>query len=47
MAEAKTQKTKASGTCIHIKSLADVDLDVLTELIAACAAYTREKHKTK
>jgi len=43
----KLGKCKVAGTCIHIKSLADVDLDVLTELIAECAAHTREKHKTK
>jgi len=43
----KLGKCKVAGTCIHIKSLADVDLDVLTELIAECAAYTRQKYKTK
>jgi hypothetical protein len=43
----KLGKCKVGFTCIYIKSLADVDLDVLTELIAECAAYTREKHKTK
>jgi Domain of unknown function (DU1801) len=43
----KLGKCKVAGVCIHIKSLADVDLDVLTELIAECAAYTREKHNTK
>lgn len=38
---------KVSGTCIHIKSLADVDIDVLTELISECVAYTRDKHRVK
>jgi hypothetical protein len=43
----KLGKCKVAGGCIHIKSLADEDLHVLTELIAECAAYTREKHKTR
>jgi hypothetical protein len=43
----KLGKCKVGASCIYIKSLADVDLDVLTELIAECAAHTREKHKAK
>ncbi len=41
----KIGKVKIAGGCMHIKSLADVDIDVLTQLIGECAAYTREKHK--
>ena len=43
----KLGKIKIAGGCIHMKSLADVDVDVLTELIAASAAYMLEQHKPK
>ncbi len=41
----KLGKYKMSGGCLHIKSLADVDVDVLTEVIAESVAYTLAAHK--
>jgi hypothetical protein len=43
----KLGKCKLTGGCLYLKSLTDVDIDVLTELIAESAAYTREKHRLK
>ncbi|MDQ8165786.1 MAG: DUF1801 domain-containing protein [Gemmatimonadota bacterium] len=43
----KIGKVKIAGGCMHIKSLADVNVDALTQLIAECAEYTREKHRKR
>jgi hypothetical protein len=43
----KLGKYKMAGGCLHIKSLADVDIEVLTEIIEESVAYTLEKHKPK
>lgn len=43
----KLGKYKMAGGCLHIKSLADVDIGVLTEIIEESVAYTLEKHKPK
>lgn len=40
-------KCKVAGVCVHIKSLDDVNVDVLTELIAESVKHTREKHRTR
>ena len=37
-------KHKVSGSCLHIKRLSDVDLDVLAELVSASVKATKEKH---
>jgi hypothetical protein len=38
---AKLGKHKVSGSCLHIKRLADVDLSVLEDLLAASVRYTK------
>ena len=37
-------KHKVSGSCLHIKRLSDVDLDVLAELVSASVKATKKKH---
>ena len=37
-------KHTVSGSCLHIKRLSDVDLTVLTRLIARSAAEAKRKH---
>lgn len=37
-------KHKMSGSCLHIKRLSDVDLAVLTKLIAVSVKETKKKH---
>lgn len=36
-------KHKVSGSCLHIKRLSDVDLDVLATLVSAAVKATKEK----
>ena len=36
-------KHKVSGSCLHIKRLSDVDLDVLAELVSASVKATKKK----
>lgn len=38
---ARLGKHKIGGSCLHIKRLSDVDSDVLKEMIAEAAAYSR------
>ena len=40
----KLGKHKVSGGCLHIKRLSDVDLTVLTRLIATSVAAAKKKH---
>jgi hypothetical protein len=40
----KLGKYKMSGSCIHIKKLADIDLKVLEELISQGMKYIKEKY---
>lgn len=40
---AKLGKHKTGGACLHIKRLADVDVKVLQELVAASVKYMRTK----
>jgi hypothetical protein len=37
-------KHKVSGSCLHIKRLSDVDLDVLATLVSASVKATKKKH---
>ena len=37
-------KHKVSGSCLHIKRLSDVDVDVLARLIATSVAAAKKKH---
>jgi hypothetical protein len=37
-------KHKVSGSCLHIKRLSDVDLDVLATLVSASAKAAKKKH---
>jgi hypothetical protein len=39
---AKIGKHKASGGCLHVKKLTDVDLNVLEDLIAKAAAFKKK-----
>ena len=38
----KLGKAKTSKACLYMKSLADVDLGVLEEMVAACVEHTRK-----
>ena len=40
----KLGKHALSGSCLHIKKLSDVDLEVLKTLIAESLAHMRTKH---
>jgi len=42
---AKLGKHTVSGSCLHIKKLADVDSKVLEELLAKSVAAVRARHK--
>lgn len=44
---AKLGKVKTGGGCIYVGKLADVDTDVLGELIRASVAHKRAKHADK
>jgi hypothetical protein len=37
-------KHKVSGSCLHIKRLSDVDLDVLATLVSVSVKATKKKH---
>ena len=37
-------KHKVSGSCLHIKRLSDVDLDVLAALVSASVKAAKKKH---
>jgi len=41
----KLGKHRTGKVCLYIKRLADVDMKVLKELVAASVGYTREKYK--
>ncbi len=43
----KLGKHKASVGCLYLNSLADVDVDVLSELIKESFRYTKEMYKVK
>ena len=43
--EKKLGKFKMSGSCIHIKKLADIDLSVLEEMIKRGKKYMQEKYQ--
>lgn len=40
-------KHKIGGGCLYINKLADVNIDVLEELVTACVNYMRENHGAK
>jgi hypothetical protein len=42
---AKLGKYKASGSCLHIKKLADIDIKVLKEIIAEGVEYMKKNYK--
>jgi uncharacterized protein DUF1801 len=41
---ARLGKHKMSGSCLHLGTLRDVDLKVLTQLVAAAVAERKERH---
>jgi hypothetical protein len=43
---AKLGKYKASGGCLHLKRLSDVDVPTLTKLIQASVKHTRARYQT-
>ena len=40
----KLGKHKASGSCLHVKKLEDVDMKVLEEMVERCVAQTRKTY---
>ncbi len=43
----KLGKHKTGKSCLYIKKLSDIDLDVLKQLIAESFSYMKEKHQLK
>jgi hypothetical protein len=41
----KLGKHKASGSCLHIKKLADVNLEVLKQIIEIGSSYMKENYQ--